>query len=162
MKARCAVFKTILHPTDFSERSEAALAAAVMFAREYGARLVVLHVSVPPAALYGEGAVPLLPGEWRANMKRTLDRLASPDPAVALERRIEDGDPADTVVRVAREIGADVIIMGTHGRSGLSRLLLGSVAESVLRKADGMVMTIKTPMKEPAAEPAAAAVGGRA
>lgn len=153
------MFKTILHPTDFSERSEAALAAAAMFARAYGARLVVLHVSVPPAALYGEGAVPVLPSEWRAGMKRALDRIVSPDPTVALERRIEDGDPADTIVRVAREIDADVIIMGTHGRTGLSRLLLGSVAESVLRKADGMVMTIKVPMKESIGAPAVAGNG---
>jgi nucleotide-binding universal stress UspA family protein len=139
------MFRTILVPTDFSDRADAALKTAALLAREYGARVVLLHSAVAPSALYGEAAAPILPADWRANMKKALDQVPPPEPAVRLERRIEDGDPASTILRVAKEVGADLIVLGTHGRTGISRFLLGSVAEAVLRRAECAVMTVKTP-----------------
>ena len=70
------------------------------------------------------------------------------DPQLALDRRMEEGDPASMIVRVATETGADLIVMGTHGRTGLRHLLMGSVAEYVVRKATCPVLTLRTPNGE--------------
>jgi nucleotide-binding universal stress UspA family protein len=67
-----------------------------------------------------------------------------------LETKMVEGHPAETICRVAKEEGCDLIVMGTHGRSGLGRLLLGSVAEQVLREAACPVLTVKMPAESPA------------
>ena len=151
---------TILHPTDFSERSEYAFRLACSLARDYGARLVALHVVTPPVVIYGDGIVPLDPGPERAAAKERLERLEAPRTGTRLEHRLAEGDPAEEILRVAREIAADLIVMGTHGRTGLRRLLMGSVAERVVRGAACPVLTVRTPFPtnvpsgEPLAEPA--------
>jgi nucleotide-binding universal stress UspA family protein len=137
--------QTILHPTDFSDRSGNAFQLACALTRDYGARLVVLHVSVPPTVVYGEGILPPDPEVLRQEAKEQLDRLQAPQADVRAERRLEEGDPATEVLRVAQEIGANLIVMGTHGRTGLGRLLMGSVAEQVVRKATCPVLTVTTP-----------------
>ncbi len=148
----------ILHPTDFSDRSANALTLACALARDYGARVIVLHVAVPPTVVYGEGVVPVDPETLVYEERDRLERLAIPDAGLRLERRFEEGEPAEQILRVAHEVGADLIVMGTHGRTGITRLLMGSVAEQVVRKAPCPVLTVKTPFTVPItpAEPAAA------
>jgi len=140
--------RTILHPTDFSERSVYALHLACALTRDYGARLVVLHVAAAPLIIAAEGALPLEPDSVARAEKDQLDRLDVPDVGVRAERQLAEGDPVTEILRVAGEIHADLIVMGTHGRTGLERLLLGSVAELVMRKAPCPVLTSRTPFPE--------------
>jgi nucleotide-binding universal stress UspA family protein len=111
--------KTILHPTDFSPCSQAALHLACSLARDRWAHLIVLHVtSVPDLAYTGYGApgCELLVDEYIAKAKTELARLSLPEPPFPVERRLEEGDPAEEILRVAAESGAaDLIVMGTHG-----------------------------------------------
>jgi nucleotide-binding universal stress UspA family protein len=136
---------TILHPTDFSDRSGNALPLACALARDYAARLVVLHVAQPTPLVYGEGFVVPDPDETVREERERLQNLLVPVSGIPVEKRFVEGDPADRVLDVAREIRADLIVMGTHGRTGLKRLLMGSVAEQVVRKAVCPVLTVTTP-----------------
>ena len=70
-----------------------------------------------------------------------------------MDTRVHEGDPATQIVRVAQETRCDLIVLGTHGRTGLGRLLMGSVAEQVLRKAPCPVLTVKTPFPETSSAP---------
>jgi len=153
-------FRTILHPTDFSKRSQSAFALACALARDHGSQLIVLHVVEMATIGYGEGVVPPNPVELRAEVQEQLNRLQVPHENVRAERRLEEGDAVTEILRVGQEVGADLIVMGTHGRSGLSRLLMGSVAEQVVRRAACPVLTVKSslpvavPSSEFQAEPA--------
>ncbi len=152
---------TILHPTDFSPSSEYAFRVACTLAREQNARLIVLHVA-PPLIVFGEMVPPVHPDDYRGKMKEALERLRATTPSsreVTIESRLEMGEPAPEIVTVAKEVGAGLIVMGSHGRTGLMRLLLGSVAEHVLRRASCPVLTIKAPVAtdEPIAEDKATA-----
>ena len=123
--------RTILHPTDFSDCSRGAFAIACSLARDYGARLVLLCV-VEPSMAFGDGAVSI-PVQCDLNTFRgMLDEIKPPDATIPVERKVLGGDPAREILRVAREDHCDLIVMGTHGRSGLGRLLMGSVAENVV------------------------------
>jgi nucleotide-binding universal stress UspA family protein len=139
---------TILHPTDFSEQSGHAFEPAGALARDYGARLIVLHVAEPPFLIHGETLLPPDPEILSGEAKAQLDRLEVPVANVRAERRLKEGDPAAEILRAAREALADLIVMGTHGRTGLVRLLMGSVAEQVVRKAPCPVLTVKTPFPD--------------
>jgi nucleotide-binding universal stress UspA family protein len=150
-------FRTILHPTDFSEPSQRALQLACSLARDQGARLVLVHVAARPAAVYGEAILIPEPEDYLKPLKRQLDQLPVPDSTVAVERRLEEGDAVPDILRVAQETGADLIVMGTHGRTGLGRLLMGSVAEQVVRKAPCPVLTVKTPLPDAGTQPPAGA-----
>jgi nucleotide-binding universal stress UspA family protein len=136
---------TILHPTDFSERAEFAFRVACALARDYDARLVLLHVIPPPMVVYAGGSVPPDPRPTVEEMKRLLHEMEKQAQNVRVESRVMEGDPVNMILRAAEETHSDVIIMGTHGRTALARLLMGSVAEAVLRKAPCPVLTIKTP-----------------
>jgi nucleotide-binding universal stress UspA family protein len=138
--------RTILHPTDFSERSNDAYRLACALARDYNARLLIVHVVPPVAAAVGD-LVWTGPVDYQ-EVKDKLLGLEGPDPA-RVERWLEEGDPASEILRLAREGRCDLIVMGTHGRRGLGRLLMGSVAETVLRKAPCPVVTVKAPLPEP-------------
>src|SRR5689334_22964633 len=129
-----APIHTILHPTDFSERSAYALQLACSLARDYQARLVVLHVAEPPPPPYEQGVMLPMPEHVEDEARADLERLELPADDVRAERRLEKGDPVAQTLRVARELHADLIVMGTHGRTGLARLLMGSVAEHVVRR----------------------------
>jgi nucleotide-binding universal stress UspA family protein len=142
--------RTILHPTDFSERSANALQLGCALARDYGARLIIVHVAAPPVAVYGEAVLIPESTAYLKPLQRQLVQLPVPD-GVRVERRFEEGDVADQILRVATETPADLIVMGTHGRTGLGRLLMGNVAERVVRRATCPVLTVKTPLPEPAA-----------
>jgi nucleotide-binding universal stress UspA family protein len=134
---------TIFHPTDYSESSAAAFALACALARDYGAALVVAHAAPPPLALPTDGVTlpPILdePGVLQARLKE----IRPADSRVAVRHRLLFGNAADAIVEAAAEEKADLIVMGTHGRGGLSRVLLGSVAEHVLRKAACPVLTVR-------------------
>jgi nucleotide-binding universal stress UspA family protein len=153
--------KTILYPTDFSERAGFAFDLACALARDHGARLVVLHVIELPAPLGGDAGmyVPVPAADWVV-LREKLQQLR-PAPGVAVEHRLAEGDPAAEIVYAAGEVKADLVVMGTHGRTGLRRLLMGSVAEQVVREAPCPVLTAKAPPRpeQLAAEPAPALAG---
>ena len=138
--------KTILYPTDFSANARPAFEVASALAVEGSGRLVVLHVERPPlTTLGGTTGVPPLPNEY--NRERLWEELRNIQPTragIALDHRFEYGDPAAVILKTAEEIGADLIVMGTHVRTGLRRMLMGSVAEQVVRKASCPVLTVRT------------------
>ena len=139
----------ILVPTDFSPASDAALVCARDLAQRYGARMSLLHVVTDPSALGVWTPEVYVPAntETQARFVREardrLERALSADDrnrfAVTIDARI--GDVAENILETAREQKVDLIVMGTHGRHGLAHLLLGSVAERVLRDATCPVLT---------------------
>lgn len=136
-------FKTILHPTDFSERSALALRLAGSLARDHGARLIVLHVVVPPPAIPVEGVALPPPALDLKLLQAQLQQVRLDDAQLPVEHRLVEGDAAAEILRLAEETKCDLIVMGTHGRTWLSRMLMGSVAEEVVRKAACPVLTVK-------------------
>jgi nucleotide-binding universal stress UspA family protein len=154
--------RTILHPTDFSGSSSEAFAVAAVLARDYGARLVLLHVMKQPTQADGMGLVPFDPEMYRDELQDKLDQLAVRAPGVQLEQRLAQGSTVPAILEAAQQTQCDLIVMGAHGWSGLRRLLMGSVAEAVVRKAPCPVLTIQTPAgseKRPAERTAMAAAG---
>jgi len=144
--------QTILYPTDFSERSACAFPLACALARDHGARLIVLHVTSVPAIAYLGGVMPSPQiVKDRDELRQKLEELRAP--GVRVEHRVLEGDAVTEILRTAREYSAELIVMGTHGWTGFSRLLLGSVAESVLRRATCPVLTVKAPFSTVAAWP---------
>ena len=137
--------KSILHPTDFSKPSEYALRFACALARDYQARLVLVHVVEPPV-YYGElGMAVPLPADFNDHLRERLSHLAPKNFDLSVETVLVEGNASREILRVAEEQHCDLIVMGTHGRTGLSRVLLGSVAEDVSRHAKLPVLTLKTP-----------------
>jgi nucleotide-binding universal stress UspA family protein len=148
-------FRKILHPTDFSESSEAAFRVACSLARDYGARLMVVHVrQVPVALTRNPDAFPPEPPEVETALRSRLYAVKPDDPHLAVWHYLLEGDAAAEVLDFAAEQGCDLIVMGTHGWTGLGRLLMGSVAEQVLRRALCPVLTISTPLPEAVVETA--------
>jgi nucleotide-binding universal stress UspA family protein len=144
---------TILHPTDFSRNSESAFHMACALARDYGARLRLLHVKPLPTVAYGEfGALPPEATDHLEELKERLARMQPADAQIAVERYVVEGEIAWEILRMAEQWETDLIVMGTHGRGGLGRLLMGSVAELVVRKAGCPVLTVKNPVPEEAKE----------
>lgn len=98
-----------------------------------------------PALASGVPVPPPDPDIQQREAKEQLNRMEVPEADIRSERRVEVGDPAEVVLRVAREIGASLIVLGTRGRTGLGRLLMGSVAEQVVRAAECPVLTVTAP-----------------
>ena len=139
---------TILHPTDLSALSKSAFDLACAVARDYDARLVVVHVK-PPQMMGGEvHALITTPEEVDRELRGELDKLQPHDASTQIERVLKEGDAGTEILRTAKEISSDIIVMGSHGRTGLSRLFMGSVAEAVSRKAHCPVLTVKHPFPE--------------
>jgi nucleotide-binding universal stress UspA family protein len=138
---------TILFPTDFSENAQSAFPLACSLARDCGANVVVLYVMPRPLG-HEELQARHHPEEYFGEPWKVLRQMHAPNEDVRVEHRLEEGDTAKVILDVALEIGAGLIVMGTHGRTGLGRLLLGSVAEQVLRKAPCPVLTAKFPLAE--------------
>lgn len=145
-------FQTILLPTDFSGPSQTAADLASSLALEGKCRLVVLHVAESTGVpLYGAfGPSSAVSATIPDSLKRQLENY--PVQAAQIERRMEEGNPSAIILRVAEEIKPDLIVLGSHGRTGLKRLLMGSVAETVLRKAPCPVLIVKTPVGEAASQ----------
>lgn len=143
----------ILHPTDFSVCADQARAHAIGFARALGAELILLHVLVE-APLYAEGMLGMKQVQQVYDAQRkwaeeTLEARTgeSRDAGVSVRWKMAVGVPAGEIVREAEEEGADMIVMGTHGRRGLGELLLGSVANRVIRLAGCPVLTVRETQK---------------
>lgn len=140
--------QTILHPTDYSDAAKQALQLARSLARDHGAKLVILGVTMPTPPV-SEVYVPV--GEMEGQLeevRRQVAAIASAIDDVPVETHALQGMPGQAIVAVAEECQADLIVMGTHGRSGLSRLVMGSVAEHVMRHAHCPVLTVKPGAKE--------------
>ncbi len=143
--------RVILHPTDFSECSEAALRVARSLASDHGARLILLHVLPVAIVMDGSMAGEIDPQPYHDALERIRESLDGPDMKYPVETRLTRGFEQEEIRRVTEEVASDLIVMGTHGRTGLGRLFMGSVAESVLSKADCPVMVVKVPQPAPAA-----------
>ncbi len=141
--------RQILAPTDFSEFSKQAIESAFALAQTFGAKLLLLHVVELPAYPV-EGFVPSTMG---TTLIDDLQRQASldlaqvlpepPNAMVEVSRQVLVGIPYRTIVEVAEVAKADLIVMATHGRTGLSHLVMGSVTERVVRTAACPVLTIR-------------------
>jgi nucleotide-binding universal stress UspA family protein len=140
----------ILCPVDFSDFSRHALEHAAAIAKWYDAEVVTLHVGPTPAHMSPppvcgiSAALPIDVGEEEQRLMRELDAFVQPYAMTvrALSRRVEIGGPVWQILECAKEVSADLIVMGTHGHSGFERLMLGSTTERVLRKAPCPVLTV--------------------
>jgi nucleotide-binding universal stress UspA family protein len=146
--------RSILLPTDFSECARHAVPVAAEFARLLGARVVCLHV-VEPVVQPAVGWTPLAEPLPSAELGEQLEETAARDlPAFSRSEEFEGlevedviarGEPAAEIVRAAEERGAGLIVISSHGRTGLGRILFGSTAESVVRHARCPVLVVKPP-----------------
>ena len=145
-----ARFKRFLVPTDFSPTSEIAFNYALDLAEREGASIHLLHAieDATFAAAYPDGLYVELPGlreqliaEGRRRLEEAVRKCAASD--VAATTQVVVGPPASSITAEANERGSDLIVMGTHGRSGFAHLVLGSVAERVLRTAQCPVLTVR-------------------
>lgn len=148
--------KTILVPTDFGEAADAALTYARALARNFNASIDVLHVvesvaaRMPASEMY-VGVSPDVQAEVEAAARRQLDeRLVDNDPNPLAVRPvvIASSAPAHTIVQYAKEMDINLIVMGTHGRGPMAHLLMGSVAEKVVRVAPCPVLVVRHPEHE--------------
>jgi universal stress protein A len=129
--------QTILHPTDYSEASAAALRVACSLARDRGARLIVVHVAPPPSMNGDAGR-----REAAEELHRQLRAWCQ---GIGAELRLEQGEVSAGILRVAREVRCGLIVMATRGRSWLKRVLRGSVTDSVMREAGCPLVLVKLP-----------------
>ena len=139
-------FKTILFATDFSPASKVAFEVASALARDYRARIIAVHVVEPQTIGFSEFGSYVGPKEDPGEAMRLLRLLKAPPSAVTMEYRLLEGNPASVIVETAAETNAEVVVMGTHGRTGFSRLVMGSVAEEVLRGSPCPVLTVRADM----------------
>jgi universal stress protein A len=146
----------ILVPTDFSKHSQNALRYGAAFAEKFAAEVHLLHV-VQDLALFipdNVTGVPLvtppvdqLLDAARQTLERRLQEAALP-PGIKVRLEAREGSPFYEIIQYAKEIDVDLIVMGTHGHTGLVHVLLGSVAEKVVRKAPCPVLTVRDPEHE--------------
>jgi nucleotide-binding universal stress UspA family protein len=150
--------EVILHPTDYSEASRQAFELACGLARDSGSRLVIMHVAEPVrVSSLGMVAPAPLPKGYRGAWESRLRLIQPHDPAVRVEHRLEEGDVADAILRVAREAEAGLIVMAGRERNWLGRLLTESVTEKVERKAPCPVLRLNAQRPGKAAEAAGGA-----
>jgi nucleotide-binding universal stress UspA family protein len=143
------LFSRILCPTDFSESSRAALEIAAALARDHGAELLILHAVEtlgPENLTYREAVSHLQPNAYRRGLLEDLRRLKPSGGDLKVEYLLLEDDPVQAILKAASERCCDLIVMGTHGRTGIQRLLMGSVAEQVVRRAACPVLVVKAPL----------------
>ena len=126
----------IVYPTDFSSYSTQAYFHAVGLAEHYSAALTVAFVYHPATDEHDKG---------RDYWKGQLEQVRPLNAKIPVTHAFLEGDPATEIVRCATEARADVIVIGTHGRTGVDRLMMGSVAERVMREAPCSVLVVKLP-----------------
>jgi len=143
----------ILAPTDFSDSSKKAISDALDLAQTFGATLSLLHV-LEPSPYLGEFTLPTMGEELLGDLERqastALAQLLPEAQQAKIEvtRAVAIGSPSQTIVETAEAEHVDLIVMATHGRTGLSHLLIGSVAERVVRTAPCPVLTIRPPAEK--------------
>ena len=143
--------KKILCPVDFSSRSDAALAYASSLAAEADAFLHIVYVDegsptyVPGYSEFGYIPEPAI--DWERAQRERLAHV-KPTADVPYDTRFLFGNPGKEILHCADREDVDLIVLGSHGRTGLSRLLMGSVAEAVMRRAKCPVLTVKQPLGE--------------
>ncbi|HYG80791.1 MAG TPA: universal stress protein [Pyrinomonadaceae bacterium] len=148
--------RSILLPTDFSECASYALSYATELARDAGAKIVCVHVIEPvmPTVGYTGITEPLpiadISEQMEDSAERELPKVAGCEECAGLEVEevIAHGDPATEIVRAAAEHGCDLIVISSHGRTGLGRILFGSTAEAVVRHAPCPVLVVKPPPEQ--------------
>jgi nucleotide-binding universal stress UspA family protein len=148
--------KKILYPTDFSSYSNQAYFHAITLAENHRASLTVLFVYNPDKT-----TTPGSQGDEVADRRywqNQLEQIRPIDAAIPVTHILLEGDPATEIVRYGRDAAVDLIVMGTHGRTGVERLVLGSVAEKVLRDAPCSVLVVKLPRGQAAPSPGEFAV----
>ena len=134
----------ILYPTDFSSYSNQAYFHAVAQAEVHRASLTILYVYNSAVEVAEEDRT-----YWRMQ----LESIRPTNPDIDVTHVMLEGDPAGEIVRFARDSGIDQIVLGTHGRTGVERLLMGSVAEKVMRDAPCSVLVVKLPKGSTTAQP---------
>ena len=144
-------YRRILWPTDFSEFAKGALPHALHLAADAGAELVMLHVFTPPPPY----TMPEISGDlWaemlqkqRAAAEERLRRLAGQirEPKIQIRTVLAEGAPFDQILQTAERLQCDLIVIATHGHTGLAHVLIGSVAENVVRRAPCPVLTVRPP-----------------
>jgi len=142
-------FKHILVPTDFEPASVGALRQATSLATSFGAKLTLLHVweiQLYPYmdSIMNSEIISRIEQAARDRLHASLEEVRRLVPTA--QARLETGSPGPTIVEVIPKLGADLVVMGTHGRHGLAHTLLGSVAERVVRLSRVPVMTIHAPV----------------
>jgi nucleotide-binding universal stress UspA family protein len=147
-----ADWKRICCPIDFSDASRAAMEVAADLAHRFGAELVLLHAYPIPGYTFPDGSVMASPkmmqdladqaqrhiDEWRAEAERLVGA-----PRVRAEKGV--GEPAAEILSFAKANGIDLLVLGTHGRTGLEHALMGSIAERVVRRSHCPVLTVRPP-----------------
>mgnify|MGYP003417062116 FL=1 len=143
----------VLVPIDFSDYSKSALRYAVNFAKSFNAEIILIYVVepviYPPDFSMGQIALPSITTEWDDRAKDELQKLAKSEiiGAVKVKTIIKTGKPFVEIIETAKEENVDLIIIATHGRSGVEHILFGSTAEKVVRKAPCPVLTLREPLK---------------
>jgi len=148
--------RTILLPTDFSECGNFALSYAASLARTFKASIICLNVIEPivPTVGYSGMTEPLpiadIAEQLEDSAERELPKLAECDECngIEVEEMVVHGEASAEIVRVAKERDVDLIVISSHGRTGLGRILFGSTAEAVVRHADCPVLVVKPPSEE--------------
>jgi nucleotide-binding universal stress UspA family protein len=137
--------KTILYATDFSDLAANAFQTAFALARDHNASLIMLYVEQPEETVQGEfGLMPPEPEETEADIIEKLDEMVPEDSPVQVEQLVAHGIAAEAIVEVAKKKHCDLIVMGTHGRTGLARLLSAHVAGTVTRLAPCPVLALRS------------------
>lgn len=146
--------KTILFPTDFSNGARAAMDHAISLAMDYQAKLILLYViqdiSIAEWYIPSTLAVADLTEDMRKSASQEMDKWIAEVSAKVndVEKMIARGVPFVEIIKTAKEKSADLIVIGTHGRTGIDHLLFGSTAEKVVRKAACPVLTVRIAGKE--------------
>ena len=138
--------KRILCPVDFSEFNQPANEYASMLAKTTGARIIYLHVYLPEVAFSNPEFFDAENEEKRL-LKKLEETFVPSDPEVDASYVVEFGTPTEGIVNYANNNDIDLVVLGTHGRTGLLRVVMGSVAEAVVRKTDCPVLAIKADTK---------------
>jgi nucleotide-binding universal stress UspA family protein len=158
-----SVFQTLVHPTDFDEPSKEAFRVARSLANALGARVVVFHIVPPPAVITQDGRVILDPHNAELfDLWAEYRTLQADTPKVPVQYAVVVGDKSESkrlLEEKIRELGEGaIVVMGTHGRRGIGRLLWGSKAEEVVRECPCAVLVVKAPSPRlPAVVPGATA-----
>ena len=145
--------KKVLVPIDFSDYSKSSLRYAVNFAKQFNAEIYLIYVLepviYPPDFSMGQIAIPSINAEWDERAREELENLAKTEipEGISVKTILKNGKPFLEIIDTASEENIDLIIIATHGHSGVEHILFGSTAEKVVRKAPCPVLTLREPVK---------------